>query len=193
MSDKDKRKHRKELLEWAMIVVVSLTLYFTGWHKDVIGLIQRGVLATGLIKPHVEEVTSPRMADLNWQLSGLEGSALNLQDYKGQVVFINFWATWCPPCVAEMPDIQSLYEEMHRDVKFVMVSLDQDPSKARQYIDRKGYTLPVYFPTASIPSFYEHTSIPTTYVIASDGTVAIQQHGMAQYNTTAFKDLLKRL
>jgi hypothetical protein len=96
-----------------------------------------------------------------------------------------------------MPNIQALYEDMTRtaetkeQVIFMMVSLDEDPKKALAFIERKGYSLPVYFPHSLKPPIYDTSVVPTTYVINSDGYIIMKKRGMAQYNTQHFKDFLR--
>ena len=73
------------------------------------------------------------------QLKDEKGASISLEDLKGKVVFINFWATWCSPCIAEMPTIQSLYENFKNDdeVKFVILEVDGNQEKAKNYFNDK--------------------------------------------------------
>lgn len=75
---------------------------------------------------------------------------------------------WCPLCIAEMPSIDKLHEEMD-DFAFVMLSLDRDIETAKAYDKRKGYDLPIYAPASNLPAMYEPTALPTTYVIDANG------------------------
>ncbi len=113
---------KKTLIQYAVVGVVIITLYLTGLHTEVIGFVQRGLLATGLMNPKVE-VTTPGQAeikettailpaaDFNLQLKDKNGFIISLADLKGKVIFLNFWATWCPPCIAEMPGINNIHDE----------------------------------------------------------------------------------
>ena len=73
------------------------------------------------------------------------GSVKSLLSYSGKILFINIWATWCPPCRAEMPGIQDLYNEFENssDIQFIMLSVDDDPNIAQKFIDNKNFTFPV--------------------------------------------------
>jgi rhodanese-related sulfurtransferase/thiol-disulfide isomerase/thioredoxin len=191
---------------WVITVVLIGGLYLTGLHTEVIGGAQRLLLATGLMKPQVPAAGGQQAgateangtagaafpaADYNFDLQNLQGEPLSLASLKGKVVFMNFWATWCPPCVAEMPNIQSLYGKMPADqVAFVMVSLDDDPEKARKFIDRKGFTFPVYTPQGPMPSAYASQVIPTTFVLSPDGKVVARHDGMADYDSDKFRNFL---
>ena len=103
---------------------------------------------------------------------------------------INFWATWCAPCIAEMPDIQSLYQKTGDQVEFVMISLDNTADKTWNFVDTKGFDFPVYRLSSRIPEVYERQVIPTTYVISPDGKIVAERHGMAKYDTDEFREFL---
>ena len=193
---------------WLIMVIVFGALYLTGLHTEVIGQVQRIILATGLIKPDVKPEaektkvsgnTTPTpatlpLADYNFSLRSLSGEEVAMQSLKGKVVFINFWATWCPPCIAEMPNIQSLYQKVKSDnIAFVMVSLDQDPGKAQKFIAKKGFTFPVYTPNGPLPAVYEGQVIPTTFVISPAGQIVARKDGMADYDNQEFREFLLNL
>ena len=201
-----KRTGRRELSEWVIIIAIGFILYIGGWHTEVIGYAQRILLSTHLIQPKITDAdiqnyddlaANFELADYNFYLNDTLGAPVSLADYKGKTIFMNYWATWCPPCIAEMPNIQALYEEMTRtaeskeQVVFMMVSLDEDPEKALAFIERKGYSMPVYFPRSRKPPIYDTSVVPTTYVINSDGYIVMKKRGMAQYNTQRFKDFLR--
>lgn len=186
-----KRKIKKELVEWIILLVVIGVIYFGGWHTEVIGRIQQVVLSTGIISPDLVE--EEKKASYDFWLEDMRGNRVNFTQMENQVVFLNFWATWCPPCIAEMPDIHSLYKEKKDEVIFVMISLDQDEEKAHQFIEKKEFEFPVYFLRSTLPKVFETHSIPTTYVIDKEGMIRIENHGMAKYNTSSFKVLLDQL
>ena len=195
---------KKSLIQYGVLAVVVMTLYMTGLHTEVIGFIQRGLLATGIMNPKVE-VVSPteatqnqpmaniQAADFNLQLLDIDGKVVSLEDLKGKVIFLNFWATWCPPCIAEMPNIAQLHEEMGDEVAFVMLSLDDDFEKAKAFNKRKGFNLPIYALASPLPAMYESSAIPTTYVIDAAGNLALTHTGMADYDNKKFKAFLKSL
>lgn len=187
-----KKSLQRELIEWAVLISVIGILFFTGWHTEVIGFVQRGVVATGLVKPAQVE-TETVLADYDFQLTNAAGRVIDFNEFRGKTIFINFWATWCPPCIAEMPDIHSLYEEMGDQVAFVMISQDDEAEKALRFVDRKGYEFPIYFLRTRLPEVFNHRSIPTTFVVSPDGRVVVNHSGFAKYNSEEFKKLLKEL
>ncbi len=187
---KNKRKKQREIIEWAVLIIVVGVIYLGGWQTQVIGKLQQGVLATGIFSPDLVE--KELEASYDFQLRDLLGNELSFTEFEGQVVFLNFWATWCPPCIAEMPDIHHLYEQ-DTGTAFVMISLDRDKEKARKFIEEKGFTFPVYFLNSSLPSTYDIQSIPTTYLLSKDGKIKVKNHGMAKYNSKKFRALLSKL
>jgi len=184
---------RRELIEWGVMLGSIAVIYFSGLHVPIIGNLQRALLWTGLMTPDTElEEGDIRKANYNVPLISMTGDQFSMSDFKGTTIFLNFWATWCPPCIAEMPNIQSLYEDVKSDsIQFVMVSLDVDQSKAKKYLDKKEFTFPVYFLNGRKPGTYNSTVVPTTYVISPEGNIVTERRGMADYNTKRFKEFLR--
>lgn len=205
-NNKADNRAKKTWLQYGVFAAVALTLYATGLHTEVIGFAQRGLLATGLMNPDVSNIavahttaddtaltSAANKADFNMKLMDRDGNITSLDDLKGKVIFMNFWATWCPPCIAEMPSIDKLHEEMGDEVAFVILSLDQDFELAKAFDKRKGYNLPIYAPAGNMPRMYESAAIPTTYVIDAKGNLALSHKGMADYNAPKFKEFLRSL
>lgn len=193
---KNKWFSRRDLIEWGVIIAIGFTLYATGLHTEVLGRLQQVVLWTGIIQPDTEvPVTEQQSTTLDMQLRTLDGEPANLSDFEGNVIFMNYWATWCPPCIAEMPNIQSLYEqyEGREGISFVMVSMDEDLEKARKFVERKEFTFPVYSLAGSRPPQLRSTLLPTTFVINKQAQIAAKKRGMAHYNTSTFRSFLDSL
>ena len=193
--------NRKNFWSWLPLVLLALVL-LTGLRPVVLGGVQRGLLATGLWQaPRLARVpAAPIMLTVgaayphNLPLTTLDGKPVNLSEMKGKVVFVNLWASWCPPCRAEMPGIEALYKKVdHSKVAFVMLSLDDDAAKARKFVKAKGYTFPVYLRTGDLPAPFDSNTIPSTVILGPDGQVAARHDGMAEYDTPAFKAALEQL
>lgn len=109
----------------------------------------------------------------DFQLEDMEGNTVQLSDYRGQKVFLNFWASWCPPCRVEMPHLQEFHEEQD-DVAILGVNVtssESDPENVPAFIDEFGLTFTnVYAPT-EITDLYRVESLPTSYFIGSDGVI----------------------
>ncbi len=192
-------KLKKSLVEYSILGAVMLTLFLTGLHTEVFGFLQRGLLATGLMNPDVElrEDTKGEpantKADYKLNLLNSKGEHVSLEQFRGKVVFLNIWATWCPPCVAEMPGINKLFNELidDKDIVFLMLSVDDDFSKAKRFKERKGFDFEVFEAVGRVPQMYHSQSIPTTYVINAKGELVLTHMGMADYHTPEFKAFLK--
>lgn len=130
------------------------------------------------------------------QLTGLDGQPVALSDYRGQVVLVNNWATWCPPCKAEMPTLQAYYEA-HRQQGFVVIAIeagepvDQVQAFARDY----GLTFPVWpDPGVQALRLFRNETLPNSYVIDRQGQVrlawsgAISIQSLEQYVTPLLED-----
>lgn len=199
MADKKsskKNKTTRSLIEWGVIIAIVLTLYLTGWHTQVIGTLQRGILATGLIKPDIPENTEGfEAANLDFYFADETGNVQSLADFKGDVIFMNVWATWCPPCIAEMPSIHALHNHFKDDknVSFILVSMDDDFEKAKEFMEKRGYKLPIYHYRSKAPGTYQSTLIPTTYIISPNSEIVLQKKGFAKYDTEEFKSFLTKL
>lgn len=200
------KKKKKSWIWNGIIVVVAIVLYLTGLHTEVIGFAQKGLLATGVMNPDVEELAELRSedshsenkaiatkADFNLELRDEHGTIVSMEALKGKVIFLNFWATWCPPCVFEMPNIAKLHKEMGDEVAFVMLSMDNNFQTAIDFNKRKNYNLPVFSLAGNLPEMYQSSAIPTTFVIDADGNLALTHRGMADYSTSKFKIFLEGL
>ena len=113
-------------------------------------------------------------------LADLEGAAVRLQDYAGQPVILNFWATWCAPCRQEMPELQALYEEKAADGLVILaLNREETPDQIRQFFyEEMGLTFtPLLDETGAVANSYGVFNMPTTYFVAGDGTVAAVHRG----------------
>ncbi len=188
--------NKKGLLDLALLVGLVAILLVPGWRLAVASWLQSGLLATGLFEPspQVLEIALSE-SDYSMTLEDKEGRKVNLHQWQEKTLFINFWATWCAPCIAEMPGISQLYTKMKEDpnIDFLIISVDDDWQKARQFTIDKGYQLPIYRVVDGIPPILFSKSIPATFVIAPDGKVVMKQLGMANYNKSEFQEFLKSL
>lgn len=190
------RKRKRSLIEWGVIIGVIAFLYLTGLHTQVIGTLQKGLLATGLIKPSIPSVTDTfPEANRDFYMADVDGQVISLANFDDEVVFMNIWATWCPPCIAEMPSINKLYQQFDEsdNVKFVLVSMDEDFEKAKQFMEKRGFDMPIYHYRTKVPGTYESSVIPTTYVISGDGKLMMEKQGLAKYDTSEFEQFLRDL
>lgn len=155
----------------------------------------RGLMTVGFFKPDIPKL-KPNGAYQQAppvQLQTPDGRVINLQDQKGKVVFINFWATWCPPCLAELPTINALYEKekSNPNVVFVTVDIDNELPKSTKFLKLKDYRFPVYAATGAKQLYNE--GIPTTLVIDKKGDIVFSHFNRANYNSDQFEKFLDDL
>ncbi len=108
-----------------------------------------------------------------FQVTDAQGVGIGLADYGGKVVLLNFWATWCPPCVQEMPSLNSIYEELSdRGFVVVGISVDEDADQYQTFLDSAGVTFPTARdPERSVSARYGTMKYPESYLISREGRV----------------------
>jgi thiol-disulfide isomerase/thioredoxin len=121
------------------------------------------------------------LANYNWQLEKNNQDQVKFSDYKGKVILINFWATWCPPCIAELPSLQLLYDDYQDNIVFLFVS-EEDRVSVNGFLDKKKFSLPVYRPLSPTPLPLDGRTLPTTYLIDKEGNIVISKVGAADWN-----------
>ncbi|WP_225218926.1 TlpA disulfide reductase family protein [Fictibacillus norfolkensis] len=130
-------------------------------------------------------------------LNTLDGKEVKLSDYKGKKVVLNLWASWCPPCKAEMPHMQTYYEKNkdEENVEILAVNLttmERDQSKIKTFVDDYGLTFPIPLDeSGDIGVTFEGFSIPTTYMIDTKGV--IQKRIVGPMNEEFLSDMVTRL
>ena len=106
------------------------------------------------------------------------GKTMRLSDLKGKPVFINFWATWCPPCVGELPHIEKKYSEYKDRMHFVILSVDDNEQEPSRFIKSNGYTFPAaYGDHQALGRAYGIDAIPASYIISADGRIVASTVG----------------
>ncbi len=122
-----------------------------------------------------------------------EGKVLQLSALKGKVVFINFWATWCPPCIHELPSIDQLRQSLkdNKDIVFLMVDVDGDMEKSSAFMAENKYDLPLYIAEGDIPAEFLGQSIPTTVILDKAGKIVERLEGSRDYGAPEMKKALQ--
>jgi len=123
-----------------------------------------------------------------------KGNKVSLSSLQGKVVFVNFWATWCPPCIKEMPSIQALKEKMkNKDVVFLLVDIDGNHEKAQAFMEKRKLDLPVYTPAATISGSYLGSSIPTTVIFDKKGNMVQRIVGGVDFNSEEVEKFMNQV
>ncbi len=149
-----------------------------------------------VIQPRVknEIKVSLASAEYEWQLIDIDGNIVNMSEFKDKVIFINFWATWCGPCIGEMPEIQKFYDKFkdNKDVVFIIASTD-DLNTMKNFMNKKDYTFPVYSIQSKIPDKLEHRSIPNSFLIDKSGGIVVHTAGAANWGGNKMEKTVNNL
>lgn len=122
-------------------------------------------------------------ADYGWKYFNLDDSKVEFSKFKGKTVFVNVWATWCPPCVKEMPSIARLAANPRlKDVAFVCVSVDEETSTVRNFLRGKDWPM-TFLRAHSLPDAFQTEGIPATFIVAPDGKVVFSEVGGMEWDS----------
>jgi thiol-disulfide isomerase/thioredoxin len=132
---------------------------------------------------------------VDFELQDLSGATHRLSDFRGKVVFLNFWATWCGPCRFEMPSMEKLYQRLKEEgLEIVAVNLQEDRSSVEQFVDEYGLSFPVLLDTTGrIGATYGARSIPTTYIVDREGLVIAGTIGTREWDTEDYIRFFEKL
>jgi len=130
------------------------------------------------------QISSGVTKAIDFKLKDLDGKELSLSDLKGKNVFLNFWATWCPPCKAEMPEIEKLYQETKdSDLVIVSIEIGEPLGTVKSFIDTNKYNFKVLLDLdQSVAAKYNIASIPTSYFIDKEGNIISKKMGAMNIN-----------
>ncbi|MFC0261700.1 TlpA family protein disulfide reductase [Fontibacter flavus] len=184
---------KKEAKSWGIMIAIFAFLYFTGLITPIMGGLQSLLLKTGIKKPKITLVDKSN-TDFSYQgaFLDMEGNRVNLEDYRGKAVFINLWATWCPPCRAEMPHISDLYDKVKdtENLEFLMIALDKELAKSKNFMDSKDFSFTSVHASFGLNESLQSQSIPTTLVVSPQGEIVFYQEGMSNFDTEEFRNFL---
>ncbi|HSV10587.1 MAG TPA: TlpA disulfide reductase family protein [Hanamia sp.] len=154
------------------------------------------VVSTGLFNAEIKKDDTEKLSDAaTFSFTDINGKVATTAGLKSKVVFINFWASWCPPCRAEMPSIENLYQKLKDNSNFVFLFIneDGDRNKGVNYLQKNNFTIPFYQASTDVPPEIFNGSLPTTVVLNKEGKVVLKHSGMGRYDTEDFIRQLKEL
>lgn len=188
-------KNKKDILFYALFFAFLIFLntpYGLGTRSK---LTQGVTFVKSLVFPPKVNDTGKREALTTYNVS-FKGIAnaddVNLEDLKGKVVFINHWATWCPPCRAEMPSLHRLYTDYKDKVAFIFLTTDSK-NDVEKYYSSKGFDFPTYNLKSRLPEQVNTTSLPATFILDKEGKVSLEEFGPADWNSTKVRETLDEL
>ena len=182
-----KRSFARSPYLWAIVFVIAVVT--VAW----VGRESYQPVITGSLAP-------------DFTVFALDGTEVHLMDYVGdKVVLVNVWATWCPPCIVEMPALQRLYESLEgEDFEVLAVSVDaplgeldiagRAGGNLRAFSDEHGLTFPIlHNPSGDIQLLYQTTGVPESFVIGKDGLIYKKVAGPTEWDATVNEELIRRL
>lgn len=187
MEKKAERKPLKivgNVLFYGLLLLVLLNGDVKSWVLR--QLVSVGIFSTSIDKTSAKKSSLPKAASFTFRNEN--GEVVSTESLKGKVVFINFWASWCPPCRAEMPSIDELYKQFKNDERYVFVFMneDEDRQKAINYLKKVGFDMPIMTSASAISQDLYSGTLPTTIVLNKAGELAMKHEGMAKYNSGSF-------
>ena len=170
----------------ALIIIVGIYVYIQKQMNEL-------SMPAGAIQLSPPEMPVETRVNLNWNLKTLSGTQINLEnEYEDKVIFINFWATWCPPCIAEMPSIEKLYQKFKDRIGFACIS-NESLSTIKEYKTRNKYSFTMYQSKMDIPKEFNLTIIPATFIISRDRIIAFKHEGPADWSHQKVIEYLEAL
>lgn len=141
-----------------------------------------------------EERKAISITDYNWEFETLGGEIQNMKDFSGKTIFINQWATWCPPCVAEMPSIQKLYDKVktNKNIVFVIIT-NEKKETVNAFLKKNGFTFPIVLARSETPKAFESESIPVSFVVSPKGEIVLKEYGSRKWHGNETIKLLNSL
>jgi len=178
----------------AMMVVFIAAMVIS---PQVKGWTIQSLMKIGLFQPKINKQPDEAAAEPlpNVYFKDGDGKTVDLASLKGKVIFINFWATWCPPCIAEMPSINDMYNKFkdNEKVVFLMVDVDGNYQKSDSFMKKHQYALAVVSPASEIPPVFMQGAVPTTVILDKEGKMVYRQEGAADYNSKEMVDFIGQL
>lgn len=180
---------KSQIKNFVFLIVIAL-LIIPQTRKPIQVFLQKGIAMFG---PSLESTDDlQRISNYNWLLKDEHQETYHFQSAKGKVILINFWATWCPPCIAEMPSMQKLYNDYKDRVEFLFVTSD-DFTEINTFLNDHNYTFKVYQPASQYPEYFDITTIPRTFLINQSGQIIIDESRSANWNSDKVRNTIDNL
>lgn len=181
------RKNLQTII-WGILIIVLVTN--TGAKAWVL----RRMMDLGIFNAHIKSESTYESASLNYK-DVANGNVFNTSALRGKVVFINFWASWCPPCRAEFSSVMALYDRFkdNPQVVFILINEDDDVTKAKEFLQKEKYDLPVYKALDIVPVTVYDGTLPTTVIMDQHGKIRYHHEGLADYGKEEFAEQITEI
>ena len=192
----EKAKRNKKFLNIGGNILFFGLLLILLFNPNAKAWLMQRLMDVGLFKPKIEKsLTNTTPEALSFTYRDAAGNNFTSENLKGKVVFINFWATWCPPCRAEMPSLEAMYQQFKNDENYAFIFINEDEaiSKAEKYLAENNFTMPLLVRTSDFPSTLYSGTLPTTLILNKEGVLVMKHTGVGNYSAEKFIEQLKEL
>jgi len=204
-------KGRVRLFQLVVLVVVLWLIAMAVWAGPFGRGLATGILgglgvAVGLVvffsrfvaKRVHADLKAPPLPSGSWdfalEATDLDGMRVSFADFRGEVLVLNFWATWCGPCIAEMPSLAGLREKTEgAGVRFACVTREKEMDKVRAFVEKRGLALPVYVLEGEPPEVFRTRGIPATFILDRAGMIAMRHIGAARWDAESVVNFVRGL
>ncbi len=173
-----------------LLSLMCLSLTTSGWAQRV----PLNDSERELLKEMKVEMPTMLIEAHDFEMKLLDGRELPLRDLQGKFVLLNFWATWCAPCLREMPDMEALQEAVgSENLTVLAVSMGETEERVQKFLKMHGFTFPIVADTEmEIVQLYGVKNIPITYLISPKGVILGRALGPREWNRVSFQEFVKR-
>lgn len=180
---------------FTIIMISFIALMFIS--PEAKSFVLKQLMTTGLFNASIDKKNTETATQVNidFDFTDKNGHTQNTASLRGKVVFINFWASWCPPCRAEFPSIEILYNQFksNPDLFFLTINEDKDLETGKAYLNKEKFSTPMYRSNGNIPTAIYSGALPTTVVLDKKGNIRFHHTGFANYSSAKFIEQIKQL
>lgn len=178
---------------FTILIVIFIGVLFVS--PEAKSFVLRQLMATGLFNASMDKKTVDTSAVNDFDFADENGHIQSTTSLRGKVVFVNFWASWCPPCRAEFPSIEALYAKFKNNpnVFFLTINEDNNPVKGRAYLEQENFSVPLYTAIGNVPREIYSGALPTTIVLDKGGKIRFHHTGFANYASDKFVKQIEEL
>jgi thiol-disulfide isomerase/thioredoxin len=185
--------NKNSVIGFLIGAVISASIITAGLYVYIQKQINDLNIPAGAIHLPPPEIPIETRVNLDWNLKTLSGTQINLEkEYEDKVIFINFWATWCPPCIAEMPAIEKLYQKFKDRIGFACIS-NESLDTIKDFKNKNKYSFSIYQGEMEVPAEFNLTIIPATFIISRGRKIALKHEGPADWSHQKVIEYLEAL